>query len=33
MKNVDENVGDICPEAHSGEVVVLMPLELSFFHG
>lgn len=30
MKYVDENVGDICPEAHSGEFVVLMLLALSF---
>ena len=30
MKYVDENVGDICPKAHSGEFVVLMPLALSF---
>ena len=30
MKYIDENVGDICPEAHSGEFVVLMPLALSF---
>ena len=30
MKYVDENVGDIFPEAHCGEFVVLMPLALSF---
>jgi len=30
MKYFDKNVGDICPEAHSGEFVVLMPLAFSF---
>ena len=30
MKYVDENVGDIFPEAHSGEFVFLMLLALSF---
>ena len=30
MKYVDENVGDIFPEAQCGEFVVLMPLALSF---
>ena len=30
MKYVDENVGDIFPEARSGEFVVLMPVALSF---
>lgn len=30
MKYVDENVGDIFLEAHSGEFVVLMPVVLSF---
>ena len=30
MKYVDENVGDIFSEAHSGEFVVLMPVALSF---